>query len=204
MVNQIFSGYHRSQVTCTQCHGNFNTYDLFMDISIDIKSLPSVTRGLEKFITPELLDRDNAYFCTNCKRKVAARKRFTIHKAPKVLTLQLKRFDYNRGFNGGKINKFIQYPAHLNLQPFMSSRKEPVPYHLYAVLVHEGFSCNSGHYYCYVKAPNGTWYLMNDSQVMASSHDKVLHQVRRQDWTYICCSEFARKPFFGQRPRRDR
>ena len=65
----------------------------------------AVTRGLEKFITPELLDRDNAYFCTNCKRKVAARKRFTIHKAPKVLTLQLKRFDYNRGFNGGKINK---------------------------------------------------------------------------------------------------
>ena len=94
----------------------------------------------------------------------------------KVLTLQLKRFDYNRGFNGGKINKFIQYPLSLNLQPYMSSRKDPVPYSLYAVLVHEGFSCNSGHYYCYVKAPNGTWYLMNDSQVMASSQDKVLHQ----------------------------
>ena len=38
-------------------------------------------------------------------------------------------------------------------------------YHLHAVLVHAGHSCNSGHYYCYVKAPNQTWYCMNDSHV---------------------------------------
>lgn len=38
-------------------------------------------------------------------------------------------------------------------------------YRLYAVLVHSGFSCNSGHYYCYVKAPNSAWYEMNDSRV---------------------------------------
>lgn len=42
---------------------------------------------------------------------------------------------------------------------------EPVNYQLYGVLVHSGFSCNSGHYYCYVKAPNQTWYCMNDSHV---------------------------------------
>ena len=31
--------------------------------------------------------------------------------------------------------------------------------------MHSGYSCNSGHYYCYVKAPNGTWYEMNDARV---------------------------------------
>ena len=45
---------------------------------------------------------------------------------------------------------------------------KPVVYKLYAVLVHSGFSCNSGHYYCYVKAANGIWYEMNDSRVSYS------------------------------------
>lgn len=31
------------------------------------------------------------------------------------------------------------------------SSGEPVTYGLYAVLVHSGYSCHAGHYYCYVK-----------------------------------------------------
>lgn len=35
------------------------------------------------------------------------------------------------------------------------SHGEPQVYVLYAVLVHSGFSCHAGHYYCYVKvSPN--------------------------------------------------
>ena len=42
---------------------------------------------------------------------------------------------------------------------------EPVMYKLYGVLVHSGYSCNSGHYYCYVKGSNSMWYEMNDNRV---------------------------------------
>ena len=38
-------------------------------------------------------------------------------------------------------------------------------YRLYAVLVHMGYSSNSGHYFCYVKNSNKTWYCMNDTSV---------------------------------------
>ena len=38
-------------------------------------------------------------------------------------------------------------------------------YKLYAVLVHSGFSCHSGHYYCFVRNSNNFWYCMNDSVV---------------------------------------
>lgn len=31
------------------------------------------------------------------------------------------------------------------------SSGDPVMYGLYAVLVHSGYSCHAGHYYCYVK-----------------------------------------------------
>ena len=38
-------------------------------------------------------------------------------------------------------------------------------YQLYGVLVHQGMSSNSGHYYCYVKGSDKMWYTMNDNFV---------------------------------------
>lgn len=38
-------------------------------------------------------------------------------------------------------------------------------YNLNAVLVHSGYTANSGHYYCYVKSSSGVWYCMNDANV---------------------------------------
>ena len=49
-------------------------------------------------------------------------------------------------------------------------------YRLYAVLVHKGASCNSGHYYCYVRAPDESWYCMNDDSVTQTDIETVLDQ----------------------------
>lgn len=48
------------------------------------------------------------------------------------------------------------YPEFLDIRPYMSEPKgEPITYGLYAVLVHSGYSCNAGHYFCYVKVSPG-------------------------------------------------
>ncbi|KAL3876474.1 hypothetical protein ACJMK2_034317 [Sinanodonta woodiana] len=173
VVNRIFGGFLRSQVLCLQCKERSNTYDPFLDISLDIKNVPSLEKAFEKFVHPETLDIDNAYMCGKCKQKVPAQKRFSIHKAPNVLTIQLKRFDYNRMF--GKVSRHVEFKEKLNIGPYMSSRQgEAIMYQLYGVLVHSGFNCNSGHYYCYVKAPSQVWYCMNDSSVTQVSATKVL------------------------------
>ncbi|XP_016114584.1 ubiquitin carboxyl-terminal hydrolase 36-like [Sinocyclocheilus grahami] len=114
------------------------------------------------------------FSCFRCKKKVPATKRFTVHRTSNVLTLSLKRF---ANFSGGKITKDVGYPEFLNIRPYMSQNTgDPVMYGLYAVLVHSGYSCHAGHYYCYVKASNGQWYQMNDSMVHSSNIKVVLNQ----------------------------
>ncbi|XP_012705388.2 LOW QUALITY PROTEIN: ubiquitin carboxyl-terminal hydrolase 42 [Fundulus heteroclitus] len=173
-IHQVFGGYLRSRVKCLNCKSVSDTFDPFLDITLEIKTAPSVSKALEQFVKPEQLDGENAYKCTKCKKMVTASKRFTIHRSPNVLTLSLKRF---ANFTGGKITKDVKYPEYLDLRPFMSqSQGEPQIYGLYAVLVHSGFSCHAGHYFCYIKASNGQWYQMNDSSVSVSDIRSVLNQ----------------------------
>lgn len=176
VIHQIFGGYHRSQVKCMSCHKTSDTFDPLLDISLDIKNCPTLIKALQRSIKADLLDGENKYACPFCKKMTRAQKKFTIHRLPKVLTIQLKRFDYNSTF-GGKINKPVAYVEYLNMRRYMSQPQGPMEwYRLYGVLVHYGFSCHSGHYYCYVRNSNGIWYCMNDSEVSQVSFSTVLQQ----------------------------
>ncbi|KAJ8251460.1 hypothetical protein GJAV_G00221590 [Gymnothorax javanicus] len=174
LVHQIFGGYLRSRVKCSVCKSVSDTYDPYLDIAVEIRQAANIVRALELFVKPDVLSGENAYMCAKCKKKVPATKRFTVHRTSNVLTLSLKRF---ANFSGGKITKDVGYPEFLNIRPYMSQTSgEPVMYGLYAVLVHSGYSCHAGHYYCYVKASNGQWYQMNDSMVHSSNIKVVLNQ----------------------------
>lgn len=174
LVHQIFGGYLRSRVKCSVCKSVSDTFDPYLDIALEIRQSANIVRALELFIKSDVLSGENAYMCGKCKKKVPATKRFSIHRASNVLTLSLKRF---ANFSGGKITKDVGYPEFLNIRPYMSQcNGDPVMYSLYAVLVHSGYSCHAGHYYCYVKASNGQWYQMNDSLVHASNIKVVLNQ----------------------------
>ncbi|XP_029821802.1 ubiquitin carboxyl-terminal hydrolase 42-like [Manacus vitellinus] len=159
IVHQIFGGFLRSRVICFSCKAISDSYEAFLDVPLDIK-----VRGFAVVL------QDMA----RCEKNVAATKRFTVHCAPKVLTVCLKRFDY---FTAGKISKLVEYPEYLDLRPYMSQADgEPLLYSLYAVLVHSGVSCHGGHYFCYTKASNGLWYRMDDESVQLRSIDTVLRQ----------------------------
>ncbi|XP_060795718.1 ubiquitin carboxyl-terminal hydrolase 42 isoform X2 [Neoarius graeffei] len=174
LIHQIFGGYLRSRVKCMNCKAVSDTFDPYLDIALDIKNAPNITKALELFVKAEQLDWENAYKCSTCKEMVQATKRLSIHRNSNVLTISLKRF---ANFNGGKISKDVRYSEYLDLRPYMSqSHGDPQIYGLYAVLVHSGFSCYAGHYYCYVKASNGQWYQMNDSSVTPTDIRSVLNQ----------------------------
>ncbi|XP_053911659.1 ubiquitin carboxyl-terminal hydrolase 36-like [Cuculus canorus] len=174
LVHQIFGGFLRSRVMCKVCNWPSDTYEPFLDLAVEIEEAESIEQALKLFVRPEMLCEENAYMCDKCKTKVQAIKRFSIHRASSVLIVSLKRFSI---FSGGKIKKDVTYPEVLDIRPYLSEDKgDPMNYELYAVLVHSGYSCRSGHYYCYVKASDGQWYQMNDAVVCLTNLKVVLNQ----------------------------
>ncbi|RKO85553.1 hypothetical protein BDK51DRAFT_24261, partial [Blyttiomyces helicus] len=174
VIHQIFGGYLLSQVKCHRCNYNSNTYDPILDFSLEIKNCDTIEKAFAQFTKPELLTKDNRYKCEKCNALVDARKRITVHEAPAVLTVQLKRFDFLR--YGRKVNKPVGFRETLDITPYMSPNQGRAVYKLYGVLVHAGHSCNSWHYFSFVKNSNDAWFSMNDTEVRQVGLNTVLKQ----------------------------
>ncbi|RDB19818.1 Ubiquitin carboxyl-terminal hydrolase 42 [Hypsizygus marmoreus] len=160
-VHKIFGGQLRSRVTCHDCGYNSDTFDRILDLSIDIHKSDMLRDALRKFVAVDYLKGADKYKCEKCKKHVVAEKRFTLHEAPLVLTVHLKRFSPL----GRKIGHHVQYDEQLSLQPYMSEGHYGPTYSLYGVICHAGGGPNSGHYYAFVKSRDGNWWEMNDESV---------------------------------------
>ncbi|KAK0550014.1 hypothetical protein OC846_003848 [Tilletia horrida] len=126
----IFAGRLRSRVHCGSCGYDSDTFDPFLDLSLDIRSgnqgpgfgagngggPESVLASLTAFTRVERLDGKNKYRCEKCKKLTVADKQFTLDQVPPILTIQLKRFT----ITGGKIGRAVNFPETLKLDRFMS------------------------------------------------------------------------------------
>lgn len=114
-----------------QCSYCSNKFDPFLDLSLEIVKADSLRKALARFTTVEQLDGgERQYQCQRCKEKVRALKQLTIHKAPYVLTVHLKRFSSH--IPGQKIDKKVEFEPTLDLKPFVSDTH--VSIHLFFVL----------------------------------------------------------------------
>ena len=62
---------------------------------MDVRNHHNLVDSLEQYVKGDLLEGANAYHCEKCDKKVDTVKRMCIKKLPKVLAIQLKRFDYD-------------------------------------------------------------------------------------------------------------
>lgn len=94
----------------------------------------------------------------------------SINIVPQILILHLKRFDnFQR-----KIKKFVEFEMKYDLTQFCDHSNTPQIYHLRAILVHQGYSIHSGHYYSFVQMPDDNWYCFNDCSVKRVKSEDVL------------------------------
>jgi ubiquitin C-terminal hydrolase len=196
-VHRIFGGYLRSQVRCTDCGYRSNTYDPFLDLSLEISrnSCHSISSAFNEFTRKETLDSQNRWKCSGCKKRVCATKQLTVFRPPLSLCIQLKRFTFGGMFGGGKkISKPVEFPAELQL-PLSDGRS--CGYALTGIVIHIGGSASSGHYTAYVQRPDGNgnrkWFHMDDSFVQPVSEQHVLRQ--HNAYVIMYCRQEVRVEF---------
>jgi len=91
IVDQIFAGQFVSKVTCGNCENVSVTFEPFLDLSLPIVS--EKTENLDdclKMFQEE--DEKISYRCLKCKSHEKALKKISIDKFPRMLIIQLKRF----------------------------------------------------------------------------------------------------------------
>ena len=180
---------------------------------------------LSSYMTPELLNNTNKYHCDNCSSLQDATKKMEIVKFPKYLILTMKRFTYNVNTQKrSKLLHIVNHPQYFsfctssskchndenrlfNEESVPGSSSQMVPekqrcsngnqqnFRLLSVIVHSGYSSDSGHYYAYTceYSDDGSykWSLLNDSRVSSASNDCIskLSLKFPHDTPYVCIYE---------------
>uniref|UniRef100_A0A915PZW7 Ubiquitin carboxyl-terminal hydrolase n=1 Tax=Setaria digitata TaxID=48799 RepID=A0A915PZW7_9BILA len=131
---ELYRGNMEDFVKCLFCQKENVKQDEFLDLPLAVKqfgasdAFKSVEEALHAFIKPEVLEGSNQYYCEGCKRKQNALKGLRIIKFPYLLSIQLKRFDFDcNTLHRIKLNDKMTFPALLNLNEFVydATRSEP-------------------------------------------------------------------------------
>lgn len=122
LINHLYQGKMKDYVKCLECKNESARLDSYLDIPLVIrpfgsqKTYGSVEEAIDAFVQPEILQDINQYFCEKCNKKCDAHKGFKFVSFPYLLTLQLKRFDFDYNtMHRIKLNERMTFPDFLNL-----------------------------------------------------------------------------------------
>ena len=143
----------------------------------EIEKTPTLSDIFIHFSLHEKLDKDNEWFCPNCKKLVNAYKKLDLFYLPRILMLSIKR--YERIYLSKtkvqllKKNNFVLFPiSNLNLDKFVLGPKIPNNiYDLYSVNQHSG--SNEGGHYATAAKNFGKWYMFDDQAVFDCDDDMI-------------------------------
>ncbi|KAK0066423.1 ubiquitin carboxyl-terminal hydrolase FAF-X isoform X1 [Biomphalaria pfeifferi] len=184
ILSQVMGGSFADQKICKDCPHRYQREEAFTTLNVDIRNHANLFESLEQYVKGDLLEGENAYHCEKCNKKVDTVKRLLIRKLPKILAIQLKRFDYDWERECAiKFNDYFEFPRELNMEPYTVQglakiegeiidefdSAQSTKYRLVGVLVHSG-QASGGHYYSYIlhRAPGepiAKWYKFDDGDV---------------------------------------
>ena len=158
-VGALFEGQLESFITCLEVAYESSRAESFYDIQLDVKGCADLVSSFRKFVEVERLVGENQYEAEG-HGKQDAEKGFRFTRLPPVLTIHLKRFEYDAVRDGMvKVNDRFAFSRRLDLTEFLSSKADaaapPPTYRLHSVLVHSG-DVNGGHYYVHVSDMEGS------------------------------------------------
>ncbi|XP_055533774.1 ubiquitin carboxyl-terminal hydrolase 47 isoform X2 [Wyeomyia smithii] len=128
LINRLYEGKMIDYVKCLECNTEKQREDKFLDIPLPVRPFGSIVAyesiedAMRAFVQPEILDGNNQYHCETCNKKCDAHKGLKFTKFPYILTLHLKRFDFDyQTFHRIKLNDKVTFPQSLNLNNFINA-----------------------------------------------------------------------------------
>ncbi|KAK7205143.1 hypothetical protein BZA70DRAFT_295619 [Myxozyma melibiosi] len=190
-IVSMFQGQYQSKLMCMTCKFTSTTYNPFSVLSLPLApgKHVSLKQCFDMFVMEEVLDKDDAWYCPQCKTQRKATKTLRIARLPMILIVHLKRFKTNGRWTN-KLDTFVDYPVHdLDLTSYWpafrsedsmwidkvpkSDQVPPFKYNLYGVVNHYG-TLRGGHYTAYMHKNNKGWLVFDDSRVAMIKEDKVV------------------------------
>ena len=132
------------------------------------KKTTSVLDCIDRYCQTEQLEETEMWYCNKCQKHVQAWKQFHLYRAPPILIIHLKRFQYSAiTHRRDKLGQFIDFPLEgLDLtEHVMHYKEEEKPiYDCYGVSNHYG-GLGGGHYTAHALHDNGVWCYYDDTRI---------------------------------------
>lgn len=152
---------------------------------LEVEITPETTKlsdCIEKLTRPNYFTDQTSKYNTETIGAINAIRRCFIDKAPPILIVHVKRFDYDHSKQQRiKINTHLEVPLELDITPAAEENMKCAPYKLNGVVVHRGITAQGGHYVSYVSRDDNTWTLFNDDDVSVVSKDAMFNETNGSD-----------------------
>lgn len=186
-IKRLMAGKVRSYICCVNVQYESKREEDYYDIQLDVKGCRNIYESFRKYITIEMLDGENQYEAGE-HGKQDAKKGVIFESFPPVLTIHLKRFDFDlQTFNFTKIHDYYEFPLRLELDQFLApdcpaeARQQPNVYLLHSVLVHQG-DVGGGHYYAYIRPTTETFDYSGNPVIAKPGEPVRVAAGRDQQW----------------------
>lgn len=139
-------------------------YFFILDLPIDG---PNLYTCLQKYITPELLEKENTWFNEKTQQKQDVYKQNIFWNFPPILVISLNRFYVDIENNRMQKNMhLVDFPIDLlDLSSFVHGYNPSVyQYELYGICNHMG-DILGGHYSAFIKTQDNKWFHCNDDRI---------------------------------------
>ncbi|KAI3376349.1 hypothetical protein L3Q82_016833 [Scortum barcoo] len=168
-ASEDFKVYLKYTTKCSEGHIISEETNDYWTVQLSLIDNPhtaySVEKSFERIFETKSYSGDNKVHCNDCNNKTEATSRCEMVKSPQILTLLLKRFDFNYyTMSHFKSNCCVDVPLTLQIK---ARRSDPYneTYKLYGMVDHSG-SLHSGHYTATIlPSEDETWYKFNDTSV---------------------------------------
>ena len=180
----LFYGMLKSSISCQECiNNNMKTeiisFEAYSVISLNLnKKNSKIKEGdltindlLENLEENEVLEGEESYYCSTCKKKTKQIRKNMIYNLPNYLILHFKRT-----IDGEKVNNIISFPINdFQLNNYVLREKDQnIKYDLIGLINHYG-SGKSGHFIAVCKK-NDKWFQFNDSDVSEFDSKNLINE----------------------------